>query len=162
MARREELQPLNLKDVLSTILVDDLRTMVRTLHKHLKTDRSGSFSEGLEPVSHRKPDVINWIQTVITDSKRARLLSDNMHSLEQAALSETVHAPGGVLDRSKIAAKCGRYPLLTTTGRSGLVGGETPPTPGEKCPLLSNVLAGQSRIAMDVQAMLNLAKSSLD
>ncbi len=151
MARREADQPLQVKDVLSTILVNDLRTMVRTLQKHLKTDRSGSFAEGLEPVSQRKPDVINWIQTVITDPNRAELLYKKMHSLEQAALRETVHAPDGVLNRKKIAAKYGKFPLLTTSGRSGLVGGETSPIPGKQCPLLGIILAGQSRIAMDVQ-----------
>ncbi|MCF8106726.1 MAG: hypothetical protein K9K64_14685 [Desulfohalobiaceae bacterium] len=149
MIRRYEYQPESVAEALSTILVDDLRIMLKRLQRLLKNAPVSLQGKHPEPISYRKGDVIDWLQSVIADPDSARFVYAKMNSLEQSALGEAVHDPGGALNPTQIAAKYGSFPIMDGSGRGNP--GTTSTKGKVVCPLLGIVLARHCFVAKDVQ-----------
>ena len=152
MFGKDEFQPVMVKHVLSSIRVDELKRMVKTLHKHAerKTGKSIEKPRLGQPASHRKGNVIDWLAGVITQQQTARFVYEMMTSLEKAALSEVVHNTHGILEPVQIAAKYGMYPDIWGTGIFDAQ--ELEMSKGRTdCPLLSIVLARKRVAAKDVR-----------
>ena len=152
MFGKDEFQPGMIKHVLSSIRVDELKRMVKILHKHAERTTGKRIEKPRlgQPASHRKGDVIDWLAGVITQQQTARFVYEMMTSLEKAALSEAVHNTHGILEPVQIAAKYGMYPDIWGTGRFDAQELEMRKRRTE-CPLLSIVLARKRVVAQDVR-----------
>jgi len=153
MVKKYEYQPPTLQEALFAILVDELRDMVKLLQNHLQEVQGKPWSKRIasSPVSHRKPDVVSWIQSVVLDPDLARKVYSEMDPLEQQALSEVVHEPVGELFPAQISAKYGKYPSLHKPRRGDLLEAHSLANKQVFCPLLRIVMAKQDQIARDAQ-----------
>jgi hypothetical protein len=153
MIRKFEIQPESQRESLFTILVDKLRTMVKDLQRLVPNLRQAMHGKrlGPEPASHRKPDIVDWLQFVVTDSDLAQFVFNQMGMLEKSVLGEVVHNPGGELHFAQISAKYGKYPSLHGPGKGDLLGELSQTYKQEFCPLLSIVMAKHHLMAKDVQ-----------
>ncbi len=153
MVKKYEYQPSTLREALFTVLVGELRDMVKLLQNHLQGVQGKAWSKriGFSPVSHRKPDVVSWIQSVVLDPDLARKVYSEMDPLEQQALSEIVHEPLGEFFPAKISAKYGKYPSLHEPRRGDLLEAHSLANKKVFCPLLSIVMAKHHQIPRDAQ-----------
>lgn len=153
MVKKYEYQPSTVREALFTVLVGELRDMVKLLQNHLQDvqGNSGCKRIGSSPVSHRKPDVVDWIQSVVLDPDLAQRVYSEMDLLEQHALSEIVHEPLGELYPAKISAKYGKYPSLHEPRRGDFLEAHSLADKRVFCPLLSIVMARNYQLARDAQ-----------
>ncbi len=153
MVRKFEFQPNQIKDILSAHRVDELRSMVKTLHRQAELNMSNQMKKPSlgQPASHRKGDVVDWLAGVITQQKTAGFIYQMMSSLEKDAMSEVVHHPDGIFDPVQIEAKYGAYPDIYGTTYSRISGEKIADNGKKYCPLLGIVLAEEKVMARDVQ-----------
>ncbi|MFP4034485.1 MAG: hypothetical protein ACLFT5_03150 [Desulfovermiculus sp.] len=148
-----EFQPLSVKDVLSSIRVDELRTMIKTVQRQADGHPGKKVEKPRldQPASHRKGDLVDWLVGMIIQQKTAKFIYEMMHSLEKNAMSEVVHHPQGVFDPVQIEAKYGAYPDIYGFKLTRISGKRIADKGKKYCPLLKIVLAEKKIMARDVQ-----------
>ena len=155
MFGRYETPPQTLRQNLTSIRVDELKTMVKTLQRLLGHAPKAFAGKrlGSQPASHRKPDIIDWLQFVVLDPQLAKVVYTQMNDLEKSALGEVVHSGSGQLDPTQISAKYGQSPALHDPRPGDVSTAKSLGIRQVYCPLLSIVLGRQYQMAKDVQEL---------